>query len=348
MNETYSKLADALNALPNGFPRTQTGSDVALLEYMYTEKEAELACELTHEPEEAKQIAERLNKLTNEVIGGLLSMVRQGKVWMDRTDGKMTFRLAPFIVGSYEASVEKMDETFANLTEKYMSDGGALGIMKPYPAVHRAVPTMDYSELEWILPYDNVIKILDRAKTFTVHECICRKQKETLGEGCDAPKNNCLSFTEVERKPKPGDITKDEAIKILKEAEQAGLVHSVSNVVNGLNYICNCCGCCCGVLRGINDWGIENSMARANYEAVINEGCIGCEACLSRCQVNAIEMIDGVAVINRDKCLGCGLCVSECPTESIKLIPRPESERVEPPESFGDWERERLKAREID
>ncbi len=345
MNEVYSKLADALNALPNGFPRTDTGSDVALLAYMYTEKEAELACGLNGEYEEANDIAQRLGLLKNEVIAGLLSMVRQGKVWMDRINGKMKFRLAPFIVGSYEASVEKMDETFAKLTEKYMSDGGAEGIMKPYPAVHRAVPTLDYSELEWIMPYDNVVKILDSAKTFTVHECICRKQKESLGEGCDAPKNNCLSFTMTDRKPQKNDITKEEAFRILKEAEDAGLVHSVSNVVNGLSYICNCCGCCCGVLRGINEWGIENSMARANYEASVNDDCIGCEECIARCQVNAISMEDGEAVINREKCLGCGLCVSTCPTSSIKLNLRPETERVEPPETYGQWEKIRLNSR---
>ncbi len=348
MKNVFEKLADALNALPNGFPRTETGSDVELLQYMYTQKEAELLCELSLKPETAKDIAERLNKITNEVITGLLNMVRQGKVWMEKENGKPMFRLAPFIVGSYEAHFEKMDEEMALLTEKYMADGGVAGIMKPQPAVHRVVPTMDFSELEWILPYDNVIKILDSAKTFTAYDCICRKQQDALGKGCDAPKHNCLSFSMVDRKPQKYDISKEEAINLIKEAEDAGLVHSVSNVVNGLHYICNCCGCCCGVLRGINDWGIENSMARANYEALIDdENCIGCEACLPRCQVNAIAMVDGKASINRDKCLGCGLCVSTCPTSAIELKARPEEERVTPPESFGDWEKMRLEDRKL-
>ena len=62
MNNVYSDLADALNALPNGFPRTETGSDIKLLEYMYTEKEAELASKLTIAPESVKEIAERLDR----------------------------------------------------------------------------------------------------------------------------------------------------------------------------------------------------------------------------------------------------------------------------------------------
>ena len=52
----YEKLAEALNTLPNGYPRTKTGSDIRLLEYMYTEKEAELASQLTKEFETVKEI----------------------------------------------------------------------------------------------------------------------------------------------------------------------------------------------------------------------------------------------------------------------------------------------------
>jgi len=347
MNTAYEKLADALNALPNAFPRTETGSDIRLLEYMYTEKEAELASNLTKEYESPKEIAERLNLLPKEVQAGLLYLLKEGKAWMDIVGGRPKFRLAPFVVGSYEAAVGKMNEKMAVLFEEYLNDGGIKSIMKLQPSVHRAIPTMDYSEMEWILPYDNVIKIIEGANTFHVQDCICRLQQEELGEGCEAPKHNCLSFSTAKRKPVEGDITKEEAIKIIKESEDAGLVHSVSNVVDGLNYICNCCGCCCGVLRGITEWGIENSMARANYEAKVDDDkCIGCEVCIDRCQVDAIDMMDGIAKINREKCLGCALCISTCPTEAIKLLARPHDEQVEPPKDFGEWEQMRLNDRE--
>jgi ferredoxin len=118
----------------------------------------------------------------------------------------------------------------------------------------------------------------------------------------------------VERAPVPGDISKEEARALIAEAEKAGLVHSVSNVVEGISYICNCCGCYCGILRGITKWGIENSMARANYEAVIDSDlCNGCGVCRKRCQVLAISMADGKASVDRQKCLGCGLCSYVCP-----------------------------------
>jgi Pyruvate/2-oxoacid:ferredoxin oxidoreductase delta subunit len=346
MSNVYADLADALNALPNGFPRTETGSDLRLLEFMYSEKEAELASRLANEWDSVVNIAGRLNKQSKEVQAGLFAMVREGKVWMQKDVGKTVFRLAPFIVGSYEASTGKMNEDMALLVEKYMIDGGAEGIMKPQPAVHRTVPILEAAELEWILPYDNLLKILDNAQTFHVQECICRKQKEALGEGCEAPKNNCLSFSTVKREKIPGDMTREDAIKLLKAAEEASLVHSVSNVVNGVNYICNCCGCCCGVLRGITEWGIGNSMARANYEAVVSEEkCMGCEVCIERCQVSALEIVDGIAKIDRNKCLGCGLCMTTCASNAIKMMPRPLEEQVAPPDTFGDWEKQRLQNR---
>jgi ferredoxin len=345
LDKAYEKLADALNALPNGYTRTQTGSDLRLLEFLYTPDEAELASLLGLEWEEAEAIAQRAGLLPKEALAGLFSLVRQGKVWIDRQNGKYRFRLAPFIVGSYEASVDRMDAKMAGLVEDYLNDGGVYGIMQPQPALHRVIPAADALDLEWILPYDNVMEILRSAKTFHVQDCICRLQQESLGQGCGAPKHNCLSFSKVERGPKPGDITLEEAIRLIDEAEKAGLVHSVSNIVEGLSYICNCCGCCCGVLRGITKWGIENSMARANYEAIADkDACVGCGICLDRCQVSAIRMgsKDNKAVIDREKCLGCGLCVSTCAVKAIRLVPRPEAEQIKPPQDFGKWEHERL------
>ena len=80
--------------------------------------------------------------------------------------------------------------------------------------------------------------------------------------------------------------------------EQVGLVHTVSNVTEGVGYVCNCCGCCCGILRGITDWGIADSVAYANYYAVIEpEFCADCGTCIERCHVGAIS--DGRRVLGR-------------------------------------------------
>jgi NAD-dependent dihydropyrimidine dehydrogenase PreA subunit len=107
----------------------------------------------------------------------------------------------------------------------------------------------------------------------------------------------CLSFSAAERPPRPDDISQAEALALLDRTEEIGLVHTVSNVIHGLGYVCNCCGCCCGtssleggtssleggILRGITDFGIESSVARAHYFAVIDpDECLGCGTCAER------------------------------------------------------------------
>lgn len=50
-------------------------------------------------------------------------------------------------------------------------------------------------------------------------------------------------------------------------------------------------------------------------------GCLGYGSCISKCSNNAISIINGVAVVDKEKCFGCGACVTECPKGVIKLFP---------------------------
>ena len=109
-------------------------------------------------------------------------------------------------------------------------------------------------------------------------------------------------------------------------------MHTVSNVAQGVGYVCNCCGCCCGLLRGITEHGLAGSVAHANYYAVIDPDlCAGCGTCIERCQVHAIPDEDGVSVVDRERCIGCGLCVTGCPDDVPRLLRRPEAEEIHPP-----------------
>lgn len=343
-NDVYEQLADALDRLPNGFPRTPSGLEILLLQKIFSPEEASVACRLSGTMEPVDVIAEGAGLDTQETRNRLMKLVRRGVVWFDKSSGKPLFRLAPFVVGIYEAQLELMDHELAHLVEDYMADGGAKGIMGPQPALHRVVPTQDSVKSEWILPYDDVKAILMSANTFSVRDCICRVQQDELGtRRCDLPVRVCLTFSSRERPSRPEDITREEALAILDQTEEVGLVHTVNNVVKGVGYICNCCGCCCGILRGITDYGIENSVAAANYYAVIDpEECVGCGICIERCQVNAISDEGGVSVVDRERCIGCGLCVTGCPDGVPKLVRKPDAEMIHPPENYAAWEHERL------
>jgi ferredoxin len=347
MGDIYEKLADALDRLPNGFPRTDSNIEIRLLKKIYNPDHAAIACQLSGEYEAVDVIAERIGMPVSQARSKLMDMVKHGLARFDREGGTARFRLAPFIVGSYEAQLHVMDHELAHLTEEYLAEGGAVGIMKPLPAIHRVVPAQGTVKQEWIMPYDNVRAMLEESKIFRVQDCICRVQQDMLeSRRCDFPLKNCLTFSTYERPAKPGDITREEALAILDETEEIGLVHTVSNVVKGVNYICNCCGCCCGILRCINDYGIENSVAAANYYGVIDhDACQSCGICLDRCQVHAIIEADGTYRIEKERCIGCGLCVTGCPHDAARLQRKPESEIIEPPKDFAIWEHERLKNR---
>jgi electron transport complex protein RnfB len=346
---TYERLIDALDALPNGFPRTQSRVEIKLLHKLFAPDEALIASLMTRHEETPEAIAQRADLPTAEVKAKLITMAKRGLLWYDKQGREIKFRLAPFIVGIYEAQMDVLDQEFALLFEEYLSTGGAAGIMRPSPALHRVVPVQGTVKTDWILPYEDVKAILLEGKVFSVRDCICRVQQDLLDKRrCKHELNNCLSFTKIKRPPRAGDISAEEALKILNDTETAGLVHTVSNVVEGVYYICNCCGCCCGILRGITDFGIETSVARSNYYAVIDqESCTGCMLCGERCQVHAIDASDpdGTAAADPAKCIGCGLCVSACAVESIRLERKKDAQAVHPPKDFTAWELARLKNR---
>lgn len=343
IDDAYGQLADALDRLPNGFPRTSSNVEVKLLKKIFSPEDAAIGSQLSGNMEPVDVIAERIGLSPEEARAKLAEMGKRGLVWSDNQDGKPRFRLAPFIVGIYEAQLENLDHELVHLFEEYMANGGAAGIMGPEPALHRVVPAHGTVKTEWILPYDDVRALLLDARSFHVRDCICRTEQDLVGRKCDFPLENCLSYSSVERPPGPNSISQEEALALLDETEEIGLVHTVRNVMKGVGYICNCCGCCCGILRGITDWGIENSVAQANYYAVIDpDECVGCGICIERCQVDAISEKDGIAVVDRKRCIGCGLCVTGCPNDVAELQRKPDDEIVHPPEDFPTWEHERL------
>jgi len=340
--DAYDQLADALDRLPNGFPRTQSGIEIMILRKLLSEEEACLASKLGRTYEPYDKIAERIGLPRDKTRSRLKSMAERGLVRSLEKEGKLWFRLAPFVVGIYEErALDVMDHDFAHLVEEWLVEGGARGIMLPQPAIHRVLPAHGTVKTEWILPYDDVKAILQAQKIFNVRNCICRVQQDYIGRRCSFPLDICVNFSTIERPPRPGDISKEEALTLLDKSEELGLVHTVSNVMKGLGYVCNCCGCCCGILRGITEFGVEGSVARANYYSEIDaEVCVGCGVCRERCQVRAISLDGKVAVVDHKRCIGCGLCATKCPTNAAKLIRKPEI--VDPPIDFATWEQERL------
>jgi Na+-translocating ferredoxin:NAD+ oxidoreductase RNF subunit RnfB len=86
-----------------------------------------------------------------------------------------------------------------------------------------------------------------------------------------------------------------------------------------------CQGTCENVSPRYDYSGIQSCRAASSMSGGPNAcefGCVGLGDCVARCPFDAIELVDGVAVINEDKCTGCGVCVETCPRSIINLLPR--------------------------
>lgn len=52
-----------------------------------------------------------------------------------------------------------------------------------------------------------------------------------------------------------------------------------------------------------------------------NYGCLGFGTCVKACPFDAIHIVNGVAVVDKEACKACGKCVAVCPKQLIRLIP---------------------------
>jgi ferredoxin len=157
-----------------------------------------------------------------------------------------------------------------------------------------------------------------------------------IGKGCDKPMETCLAFGAgayyYEQNGLGREIDKSEALAIVKKGVEAGLVLQPGNQQKTMN-ICMCCGCCCGVLKNLKQLDKPARVVHTNYYAEVDdEACIGCEACVDRCQMDAIT-VNEVARVETDRCIGCGLCVTDCPTEAMVLKQKVAEERYTPPQN---------------
>lgn len=355
VEDVYEKLAKKLDACPSGYPRTETGIELGLLEKIFLPEEAALAADLLLRPETVGQIAERTGRDPAETTELLENMTRKGQIASFPMGEEQAFILLPFIVGIYFFQVGSVDPELARLFEEYHKYW-AEGVLHTSPTHHRVV-TVDRSipvEYE-VLPHERATTILKDAKSFGFFPCMCRLQKANLGDACDHPVMTCLIYapTEGAFEGMPGiqSITREEAFQSLKDFEEAGLVHTAGNVregMGGMDYICSCCTCSCTFLRALSEYGIENSVAKTNFYAVVaEESCEGCKTCLDRCQFGAISIEDDVSHVDIQRCAGCGLCVITCPSKALKLERKSEDESVHIPRNIIEFREERAKNRGI-
>jgi Pyruvate/2-oxoacid:ferredoxin oxidoreductase delta subunit len=254
------------------------------------------------------------------------------------TKGDQTlYSAAQFVIGIWEYHLNSLDEGLIRDVNEYMPTLMHKGLLSAKTQQLRVVPVAKSVSAEMkVMPYEAAEEIINKQSKIVVSPCICRKEQKMVGKGCDKPEEVCLAFGAgayyYEQNGLGRSIDKAEALDILRAGVDAGLVLQPGNQQKPMN-ICMCCGCCCGVLKNLKTLEKPAGVIHTNYYAQVDEDlCTACEACVERCQMDAIT-VDEAALVNLDRCIGCGLCVTDCPTEAITLEQNAEDSRYLPPKN---------------
>lgn len=349
----YEKLARTLNKIPESFPTNETGVHIKLLKWIFTEDEADLASKMKLRGETVEELSSRLNLPTEGLADKLESMAKKGQIRVISTSIGRKYFLIPLIVGIYEEQLNRMDKEFAQIFEEYYQSTELHELFDKEPPIFRVIPVNRVIKTELtIYPFEIAEEIINKAKSFGIRECICKKQKSLLDEPCKYPTTVCLIFSSRENAfteesiSKP--VTKERALDILREAEDSGLVHCSMNIQTEHNYICNCCTCCCAILRGLTELNRPSAFVKSNFLMSVDEElCTGCGTCVERCQFSALDVPEEICEVDLQRCVGCGVCAISCPEEALNLVRRHPLE-PEPPVTIKDWMTHKAKSRQID
>jgi Na+-translocating ferredoxin:NAD+ oxidoreductase subunit B len=342
----YRKLQRHLDRQAVGFPATLSGAEIRFLSRMFTPEEARLALHLTYRPSTLQMVSERSKEefskgRTEELLESLL---RKGTIGYREENGVAEWFLLPLVIGMYEAQDGKPTRSFLRDAGEYMKTlGFGVSFLSARPSQMRTIPIGESIPVNSpVATYDQAAALIENSSgPFVILPCICREAGALRGKPCKMTKREetCLALGSMSamilKRGHGREITREEALDILSENVEEGLVLQPGNAKDP-EFICSCCGCCCGMLqlhkmlpRPVDFW-------TSSYLAEVNEAeCTGCGICEKRCQVNAVSVQGkpGRAVISAGRCIGCGLCVPTCPAECLRLIPR-DGENVPPDDTL--------------
>ena len=333
-DEIYQKLAQHLDRLPAGFPSTEHGVEIRILKRMFSPTEAKIACTLNMQLESVQAIAPRLSMQPSELEPILGQMASKGLIFRKNTKKDVLYMAAQFVVGIWEYHVNDLDPDLISDFNLYVSYL-ARQWKKQKTQQLRVIPISKSVSAETkVMPYDQAETIIRKQSKIVVATCICRKEQRIAGNGCNKPLEACLVFGSgayyYENNGIGHSITQEDALDLLKQGAQAGLVLQPGNAQKVMN-MCLCCGCCCQVLKNVKKFTNPASVLNSSHFALVDENlCVSCGICQERCPMEAISM-PSTAQIDPNRCIGCGVCVVSCEAAAIQLKAKPDEQRWIPP-----------------
>jgi len=373
IEEKYKRAGEIISTA-GGTPLPVNDTLIGLLKHFIKEDELDFIAAFAEKKSQTMEQLKQSSGLSEDEINKKVkALAKQGVIFnQPNSKGIMVFRLLPlFNVGTFEykfmGKLEKneRDREISKLFNQLFVDLKSLvqdnydvivPMLMGMPPIDRTVPVLENKEnnepiriiinekLEGatnkILPSQRVEELIQKFDEIALGHCFCRHYKDMAGTPCKQTndRETCFTFGKSARFTSEQGfarmITKEEALKVLKKAEEDGLVHKAYHpnfdTSKDETSICNCCRCCCAN-------GTDMMIAPINnvtyYLASVNEDlCIGCGKCVKECHTYAAYLKDNKKAGRKEElCIGCGVCAHFCPKNAISLIEGERIVRIPPP-----------------
>lgn len=349
----YEELANHLNKLGMGYPVRDTLLEI--LRENLSQSEAEICMALPNDiipfsPVGIDDIVTRVEMSRDELESIIEGLVKKGALYEGLTSsGKRGYALLHVGFGFPQTFFWKGEDTphaqkMARLVAKYFNRQVTCEAYGSTTKQYRYIPVGKSIKpgLQAVFPIQLMEHVIANASRIAVAHCPCRVTYSLLGRGCEHPTEVCMKFDEladfVINQGLARELTKEEALDVIRITEDAGLVHFVDNAEGEIKHNCNCCGCACWNVGNIRRRKIPRDSIMATYfmRETNPAECSGCGECATICPVEAVQMSDGEPIVDSDWCIGCGVCATVCPTSAVVLNLREDKVGMKPEATFRE------------
>ncbi len=277
-------------------------------------------------PADAATAAEKLGRSPGSVDESLRGLFVKGLVFPSYKTDPPTYRMSRDFVQFHDATILWPDAPaeFLSLWQEFMEEewpatAKVFSQMTPRPFT-RVIPVgATVQSKTHVLAFEDIADIVEKANRLAVTKCTCRLTAGKCGKSLETciQVNRAADYTLVRGTGR--ELTKDEAMDLVRKCEEEGLIHVVMNKQSVDHFICNCCECCCQTMPILIKHNIS-VIEPSRFVAEINPAeCTVCGQCVDRCFFGAIALDDETASVNPELCMGCGLCQVVCEPNAIEL-----------------------------
>jgi ferredoxin len=118
-DEVYLELRQFLDGLPGGYPSTESGVELRVLQKLFSPEDADLFMKLRFFPEPPAVISKRLGVPESVAEERLADMASRGLLLKLESGGEVFYQISQFAAGIYEVSFMKsMDEELSGMLDE--------------------------------------------------------------------------------------------------------------------------------------------------------------------------------------------------------------------------------------